>query len=410
MFSRVLGWLRGEPPANDPDEREAFVLRLGVMVQAVDPSTTYDAERDAFIGTDGTCAFVGNHWDRYRTAPEAEREGVLLDTARIIVSLGEDTAGVPDSWAEAAPNLRPRLRPRHMYETLALRSRATGANAGGLAATLRPLRGDLHVELAYDQPTSIQNVRPERLLVWGIEQEAAFERAVANLDRETPPGAFAQVSPGVYACEVGDCYDSSRVVLVDRIRALPVRGSAVALPANRDTLWITGDEDEDGLRILLQIAAKALDLPRLDTAAPVVLGVDGWSGWVPPEDHPQYAEWCELVVLDQGTAYSAIKAGLEPVHEREGVDVFVASFGAIVIDGVPRSHAVWSDVPTWLPRTQLVTVSRDEAFLLVPRDALDAEAGHLLTPVPDVFPPFDAVTGGIPEAEFERLRAHAVDP
>ena len=262
MFSRFLEWLRDDAPADDPDEREAFVLRLRALVQTIDPSLGFDATDEAFVGPEGSRSYLGNHWDRYRSSPAEEHEAVLLDTARIIVSLGTEAPRSPTSWAEAAPRVRPRLRPRHMYEVVGLQSALRAPHAPRDAmATLRPLRGDLHVELAYDLPTSIQNLQPSTLAEWGIETDDAYDRALVNLGQNTPPRAFYRLEGEVFTVSVGDCYDSSRLLLVDQIRALPLQGRPVALPANRDALFIVGEHDTTGLDTLLRLAAQALDQP-----------------------------------------------------------------------------------------------------------------------------------------------------
>ena len=412
MFSSFLSWLRGEPPEEDPDVQEAFVLRLRTMVQTVDPSIHFDASDQAFVSETGTRAYVGNHWDRYRLAPEEEREGVLIDTARIIVSFGGDVPDTPQTWAETAPCVLPRLRPRHMYEVVALRSRLReSAPSDGPMATLRPLRGDLHVELAYDLPTAIQNLRPDKLREWGVDLDTAYSRALKNLADITPAGAFEAITDGLYATEVGDCYDSSRMLLVERVRALPLRGRPLALPANRDTLVITGEDDDSGVERLLQIAVQAMDQPRLDTVAPLVLTDEGWRAWLPPRQHRLHAEWRELELRDRGTAYSAVREALLALQEADiEPAVAIASFGALLHDGVPMSCTVWERAPVWLPRTELVlVVVEGRESLLVTRDRLLSELEGRVVPLEGVFPAYDAVDTAPTVELVDRLLPHALE-
>src|SRR5436853_346163 len=48
---------------------------------------------------------------------------------------------------------------------------------------------------------------------------------------------------GVYISATGDNYDASRLMMLDLVRKMPVRGDYIAMVPNRDTLVITGSDD-----------------------------------------------------------------------------------------------------------------------------------------------------------------------
>ena len=60
----------------------------------------------------------------------------------------------------------------------------------------------------------------------------------------------------------GDCYDASRLLLLDTIRQFRVKGDYIAMVPNRDTLIVTGAEDADGLKAMVGLAKDAVQKPR----------------------------------------------------------------------------------------------------------------------------------------------------
>ena len=150
----------------------------------------------------------------------------------------------------------------------------------------------------------------------------------------------------------------------------------------------------------------------MDTLQPIVLRGGTWHDWHPPDGHPMRDAFYELAIRTRGTSYAELKTLLERRHERDGTDVFVASYGVFrPADGaLPWSHAIWPPVRGWLPEADLVSVVHpdERRYVVVPREALVVVAGHLLDPVPGLHPPYDAFDG-VPDAHlWERLKAHAV--
>lgn len=408
LFSNFLSWLRGEPPANDPDEREAFALRVMALLQATGQKLRFDAEQYAFVDAEGRIAFLHNHWDTWRVLDEEHREAFLLEVASHIARLGDDPEAPPDDWEEAAPHVMPRIRPVY-HRAVVAHELSRHADQPPPSEPAWPIADHLVVQLVYDTPHAIVSLSDERLETWGVSADKALEQALDNL-LESTDIPFVSYEEGVFVAEVDDCYDSSRMMLVEVIQQLPLQGRAVALPANRDTLFITGEHDFNGLQTLLTVASRALDMPRLDTVAPVVLQGDRWRPWLPPAEHPHHAEWAELVLRDRGGAYGAVKPMLEARLEDDLEEVFVASFGALVIEEVPRSYTTWAPVRAWLPKTELIAVAKgedpEEGFLLVPWERVVELAGDRLQRVPDVEPPYFAVEGGADPALVEALAPH----
>ena len=100
------------------------------------------------------------------------------------------------------------------------------------------------------------------------------------------------------------------------------------------------------------------------TAIPVRLQ---WNEWVPfqlPEDHGLGPRFELLRAQTFARDYDEQQASLEAIHERDGKDIFVASYSAARKEetGTIQSYCVWSkDVVALLPRTDIVYFYDDDA-------------------------------------------------
>ncbi len=127
-------------------------------------------------------------------------------------------------------------------ERLLLRlGRPLAARDDGLELWSQPLPGTtLGVNLVVDYPQSMYYVTAQMIEESGRPGGEWLERAVANLRAQTPEDCFQVIheESGLRQCNVGDAYDSSRVLLLDAL--LPqtsADGYFVALPG-RDELLV----------------------------------------------------------------------------------------------------------------------------------------------------------------------------
>jgi hypothetical protein len=414
FFSKLL--TRMHPEGSEPgagigqDEQDAFALHIQSILRAAGVESTYDQEDFALRLDNGSVSWLGNRFDEFLHTPPDEREALLLQVVEGIAEAGRP-APVSEDPEVARPRLRPRIRQRAHLGILRMQMEAQGMTPEGPLHTFVPITDDLVAEVVYDTPTNIVNVPGERLDAWSMTAEEALQVAVDNL-RQATPQPFDEIGDGVWMPRVGDCYDSARLLLPEAIDALPVEGEPVALPANRDTLAITGADNLGGLYRLLQLAMAAMDQPRMDTLQPVVWRDGRWQDWLPPADHPMREPWYELAIRTRGSSYAELRDLLRERDRAAGIDRFVASYGALrPTEGAPpRSHAVWAPVHGWLPEADLISViAPDESrYVLVTREVLLEHAGHLLTPVPDVHPPYRSFDGPPDPSLWNRLREHAL--
>jgi hypothetical protein len=417
FFNKLLA--RMQPPERDVDpeseqfDRDVFAHQVRTLLASTGLPARYDADAFALRLGAGATSWLGNRFDEYARAPAEERDEVVLHAVRTIVEASR-AEPLADDLGDVGPYLRPRVRQRAHLVIQRLHLDAEQLPEGEAERrmpVLLPLTADLGAEVVYDTPTSIVTVPSERVGVWGLTPRRALKMATENL-LDCAPEPFTEVAPGVYRASVGDCYDSARLLLTKVVAALPLHGDPVALPANRDTLVITGSEHLTGLYHLLEAALEVMERPRVDTLQPVVLRGGRWRDWLPPREHTLHEAFYELATRTRGTSYAEVKALLDARLEEKGDDLFVAAYGLLRLAAGSTlwSHAVWGPVRGWLPETDLVSVTSPDAesYVVVPRAPLLKIGGHLLERVPGMDPPYFAFDGAPDRSLYERLRAHAV--
>lgn len=133
-------------------------------------------------------------------------------------------------------------------------------------AWTKPFAGDLRTVFVADFGDAIATLRPDDLETMGLSEEAARERALANM-RE----AFGPIRHELFLAEgrvwkvntatngiASDSHDNARLILHDLwapIRA-QVRGELVVAAPTRDIVLFTGTEEPQGLRGIGYLATE----------------------------------------------------------------------------------------------------------------------------------------------------------
>lgn len=303
----------------------------------------YDAGRDAGI------ANLRNFYDEHCRIPRSERQRHLRHIVRGLLTYLKQ---VPDEFEDARPDLRPIVRARSYFEFLRLQSEIEGHESPDIP--FHDVGDHLSAALVYDLPESMQSINREQLEGWDVGYYQALEIARQNL-RETD-FAIASIGQRMYVSATGDNYDASRLLLVDMFERLELEGRPIAVVPNRDTLVITGSEDETGLRMVADFVEEAMQLPRPMSAIPMILEQGEWRSWMVAPDHPQYSRFRLLELKSRGAEYAEQKELLEALYERRGTDLYVASYSAVEPSrGEAFSYCLWSQgVEAVLPRTQRI--------------------------------------------------------
>jgi len=298
------------------------------------------AERPANI------LYLGNAYAEYRAAPRAARKDVLRRFVRTWFTYRRE---VPDTFADACPDLLPSVRSRSDFELTPLRLRAKGQ--GETVWPYSVLAGNLGVGVVYDLPDSMMQVQQERLDSWCVTLDEALEVAYDNLRKRSGKG-FEQPSPGVWLSAWRDNHDAARLTIPDLLVQYEVRGDLVAAVPNRDILVLTGSEDEAGLEFLLSLVEQQMEKPRPLSAVPVRLDGKIWLPYRAGPESPLHERFRLLQVKSVGQDYAEQAEALNALHERTGEDKFVGSYLAIKRGGEVVTYCVWSEgVDSMLPRT-----------------------------------------------------------
>jgi hypothetical protein len=151
--------------------------------------------------------------------------------------------------------------------------------------------------------------------------------------------------------------------MVDLVRKMPVRGDYIAMVPNRDTLVLTGSDDQAGLEVMCKVAEESFQKPRPISTIALRLVGDEWESWLPDQASSAHAKFHELRLRTIGMEYNDQKELLDQINQQAGEDLFVASFSAIQRKDTGRvtSYSVWSEgVETLLPETDDVLLLRPD--------------------------------------------------
>lgn len=334
-------------------------------------------------GSDATI-FLQNSYVNYCGAGRAERQEIVAKMVASLSALPE----IPRDFAAARKNLMPVIRDE-AYEGMTMLL-SGGETKAGFERQYKPFAAGLLAGLAYDTEHSITSVNLQTLESWGVDFDKAFAVAKENLRERTRPDGFESVH-GVYWARWGDSYDSSRMLLTELIYRLPVDGDAVAFVPNRDALMVTGTNNIAGLRVMLNTGVDSHFKQGHPVSPDLFVLEDGaWKHYI-PEDRGLREVWETTRRQRDGMDYNQQKDLLDKVHEKEGVDIFVAGYRIGEPKGdKPFSICVWSkDVDSLLPVTESIAFMVDPEkgdFFMVRWEAAVAVVGNLMEEDPELIP------------------------
>lgn len=340
-----------------------------------------------------------NLYQEYCRTSRAERAAWLRRTC---LGIGNQM-DMPDEFEDAKPDLLPSVRTRSFLEIIQADARLNSTKAPDLPWA--PLSEHLLICLVYDLPHSMRFVTQDNFQAWDVSWYQALEVARQNLDEK--PASVLSAGNRLFIFASNDAYDGTRLLQKERIRGLPVEGDPIAMPVTRDCLSVAGSEDLEGLAMMAEIAEQKIGEPRPLCSVPLRLVGDDWQTWRPEPDHPHYERFHQLEMQFLAGEYEEQKAFLEKIHEKEGPDVFVATFAGVKHEaGNPRSLCTWTKgVPTWLPKTELIALynPEEQSTLLVPWERVLAEVGSSMKSL-DCYPPRWAVQSFPTADQLDRMR------
>jgi uncharacterized protein YtpQ (UPF0354 family) len=393
------------------DDFAALVMRRAKVV-APHPSTRYDAGafQIHFDSADGGPIVMNLHnafHDALR-APRKQRIDIV-DTYLANLTADHSEKSAEDSLAM----LMPVVRDAAMFASVTLSARLSDDASAATSLILRHFADDLSVALVLDSEHATTTVNSKSLASWGLDDEAAFARALSNL-RDRTSDAGMERHGGIWISTWHDVYDASRALLTDMIHRLSVHGEPVAVIPSRNHLFVTGSLDDEGIANIASLAADVLEgETRPLSGQLIVLRNGAWTpfkGNVPPDTARRLnlARYKRLV----GT-YADQKELLEKVYEKELIAHFVATYDAFEMTDTKQfvGSAQWTrDVETLLPRCDVLWLycDRRNEVLHIEWDEAAAYIPELATPVEDLQPPRYLLTDFPDDAAYEALKRRAI--
>ncbi|QNB00623.1 hypothetical protein [Massilia sp. Se16.2.3] len=327
-----------------------------------------------------------NYYHDYCQASRAGRANVMAKYANLFVR-----NEIPASFAAARRNLLPVLRTRAFQQAAGLGpAPARGGAEGGFATTA--FSDDTVLMLAYDSEHVTHVLGAGQLVEWGVAVAEANAVALDNL-RDLGAEKFVQISPALFASDWNDAYDSSRLLLPDLVHR--VAGTQpVAMIPTRGRMLLSASRTKEDLLELVRCAGMAIDDEGRRVSTVMYAFIDGRAERFVPEDEEVARALDDLRRKALQEDYADQKHLLDQHYEKEGVDLFVASYMLYKGDDERLfSVTVWTEgVETLLPCADRVAFGRlDEGGKghhagIVGWEQVVAAAGHLMTPEPDTYP------------------------
>lgn len=333
------------------------------------------------VGDGKSTIFLSNIYANYCSASRKMRPAVLAEFVNAAVSISS-LPSIPADFAAAKPGLMPAIRDAAYFSIMQLMQRKDGKANRAIEVVTKPFVGGLVVALAYDTERNITSINRENLEKWGVSLEEAFSAAKDNLWERTDPGQVAGQG-GVYWSQWGDSYDSSRLLLTEMIYRLSVDGDPVAFVPNRNELWLTGTNNTSGLAAILRDGMESHFNRGHPLSPDLYVLLDGtWKVYV-PEDASLRDAWMKIKRRRDAIDYAQQQELLNAIHERENVDIYVASHKILERkDGFAYSVCVWTKgVDSSLPRAENIAFMVDPEggdHFVVSWEAAASIVGNLL--------------------------------
>jgi hypothetical protein len=289
--------------------------------------------------------------------------------------------GLPGTWREVRPLLRPVLR---------------GGTPG--SSLRRPVLPFLAEFVVVDQPETMTYVAPEQPAGWGVSADEVFAAARANLSGAVLQGVAAEPVV-VRFVDDGDAYWTSHLLLQHWLERLAgqVGGVPVAFAPERGTLLVTAD-GSDHLRGLFA-QAEEIYATSSRPISPMAYANDKNGCPVPyaaPPGHPLHraVQRAERVLAVEEYARQAARLAEAPpatvrakgrradAHNARDAHHRAATVAELRLVGSDeagwRTRAIWErDEPVLLPRADEIQIGdavrpwAELAARLIPAEGLD---------------------------------------
>ncbi|WP_158261209.1 MULTISPECIES: DUF1444 family protein [Pirellulaceae] len=337
-------------------KRDQFAERLMHCVKQAGENREIRYEKQAYQfsfydqGELAGVANLGNIFREYDRLPEAEQDAYLGQITRAILSHHKS---IPEEFEDARPDILPIVRSRAYLEIGNLERRLRSEHPVEVNSVM--VGDHLLAMPIFDLPEAMRTIDAARMEQWERSIYELMEVALENLDEMA--ATVTTIDDRIFLFRNRDHYDASRLLLIDRIRQLELRGRPVAMVPTRDCLIVAGDEDEVGLKLMRELVEQFIHDPRPVSLTPCRLTADSWETWLPPAEHPQHNAFFELHLQGQAAEYREQHEAIEVGFAQTGREGFVANY-YLHRDLKTRqlhSYCVWPECPyALLPKSDVV--------------------------------------------------------
>ncbi|MGP1346250.1 MAG: hypothetical protein ACTS3F_06230 [Phycisphaerales bacterium] len=326
-----------------------------------------------------------NEWARGDNASRAE---TIQRFVRMVAEINSKATRPPD-FSDAA--IRPYLRSGLMAHAL---------ERGSIPYNW--LGGHYVLGCALDAPSAVVLVRKEQLQSASMRFEDCLSRSIARL-RESAPEPFTRLDDNFVVAAVGDGHDAARLLMIDEIARLGLRGPVVAVPASPDFLILAGAGDPKAVGMLVWGAQDKCETARGGGLWPLILTERGWRDWSVSLDPTAPQPPSELIAAAVSSVYQNEPTPIPHATDQDyPCSLMVANrqkTGSQVI------ITTWGEgVTMLLPRAQHVAIVRESGDIATgaPWEAVRTVCKDLLQKLPG-YPPRYRTLGFPSPAQIEQI-------
>jgi hypothetical protein len=402
-----------------PPSRDAFAALVMDCCLEYDRNRklTYDpTEFEIADEATGVRMCLSNVYAQYCFVEESHRQDIIAQFTRVAFQ----TPKLPSSFSEAKDLLLPVIRNRWASD-IAVLGKTPDDGADALS---RRLTDNLAVGVVYDLPDTVLYIQTNDLKGWGVSEDAVFAAAIGNMRKHTEDRVLRGRStsviedlgfwrladyPRLFTAPKDDWFCSSRILVEDWIRSLPLKGQPVAMITHQGVLFVAGTEDAKSLVGMAELAKFMHGRSHRVSNVPIRLGPRGWETYQPPRNHPAFGPFRSLRSEEMTALYTQ---QLRTLQWRPGLDHFLSSCTpvAVAADRID-TRTVWArNADCLLPKTDWVSFAsvdpNDKAkvhvMMPVPWDAVHTIVGHRME-ISEFSPPRYRARGFPSEKELARL-------
>jgi hypothetical protein len=174
--------------------------------------------------------------------------------------------------------------------------------------------------LVLDFPEYVSVVSPENLKAWDISFEELYEIGIGRLRDCTVPKFEKQ--EGFYIGGWHDDYDNARILIPEVFAPLFLDGDPVVSIANRNSLLVTGSENQDGIKAMLKHAEEIVRTkPRPMNPAPLILKDGEVADFSVRENSPIFSDVERAKKISALSYYHQQTETLMKLYEQKGKDL-----------------------------------------------------------------------------------------